>query len=122
MKITKNSKIYSTINSFRTNKKVHKSLSNDILKITKSLLINKSRYNKNWIQNNSNLNKSYLEKSGENIPLTYRPIINDKYNLNIKNISNYQEDSNYSLLDDNSFFLLNYNKSVNKIHKKNFYL
>ena len=122
MKITKNSKIYSTINSFRTNKKVHKSLSNDILKITKSLLINKSRYNKNWIQNNSNLNKSYLEKSGENIPLTYRPIINDKYNLNIKNISNYQEDSNYSLLDDNSFFLLNYNKSINKIHKKNFYL
>ena len=115
MKINKKPKIHSSLNSFRINRKIQENKSNNILKLTKSLLLKKSLYNNN-IPNYINLkiNKSILENIEKIIPLSHRQIGNNNDNL-FANSKNYIEvTTNNTIINNNSCSIIKYNNITNK--------
>ena len=131
MKITKlkKYKFKSTFNLFRAKANLKKNESNDILKLTKSILIKKTT-NNNYVEDyiNNNLSNT-ISKQFETIdPLTdhqksSKKPISSNHNLNYISNRNINDMSNSNLkrakdtnisLNDNSFLLLNLKDSINK--------
>ena len=129
----KKNKIKSALNTFRTNSKLNKKDSNHILKMTKSIILNKSiKYNSLQDYINNNLNNSVLQKSDSINPISEHPILFQKsfiispnkfdYINMIKYNNKYNEDTtNNSALNNNSFILMNKALTKRETKSKTFY-
>ena len=129
----KKNKIKSALNTFRTNLKLNKKDSNHILKMTKSIILNKSiKYNSLQDYINNNLNNSVGQKSDSINPINENPILFQKsfiispnkfdYINMIKYNNKYNEDTtNNSALNNNSFILMNKALTKRETKSKTFY-
>ena len=129
----KKNKIKSALNTFRTNSKLNKKDSNHILKMTKSIILNKSiKYNSLQDYINNNLNNSVRQKSDSINPINENPILFQKsfiispnkfdYINMIKYNNKYNEDTtNNSALNNNSFILMNKALTKRETKSKTFY-